>query len=694
MRPSLRVVWQVLVTAAAYYAATRIGWSLTLPNSRVALLFPPYALLVAALLLVPTRHWWAYTIAAMAAHFVATQQAGWPMAYALGAESFDVTRALLAAGGIRMVVKSPFHRPTFSDALSFVLIAVVGVPMVTSLWGAAFTLPNSTGPGLFIQWRNLTLSSAVTAIVLIPALLNAAHQVSTRRVRMKKARVLEAILLGVTITLVSWLVFAFPRSGNGASPQLYAPVPLLVWVAVRFGVGGVSSSMLVVAAFALWGAINGHGPFVTRTPPQNVLGLELYLLMMATSLTLLTVAIEVERRTKEALRVSEERMSLVLDSAQLAVWDWDVTTDRLWISDEGRRLFGFGPGETLHYADLARRVHPDDDAARAAAIQGALASGSPYENEYRIILPDGSIRWISARGQRVTMQDEERTRILGVSMDSTRKKETAQESLRQREQIAHLSRVATVSALSGSLAHELSQPLSSILSNAQAGQLAASRVTPDIGEIRAIFADIVNEGFRAGEIMKGLRTMLRRGQVVLEPVDVEAILENLLRLMAADLIGRGVSVSKLMAARIPSARADSVQLQQILVNLIVNACDAMASNRPGDRTLTITTATAQGEVLMGVLDCGVGLPEDVESLFQPFNSTKETGLGIGLSICRTLVTSHGGRLWAERRAERGAAFYVALPVAEDRDTGAHAARKLASDWIEKDTRAPGVGTIR
>jgi C4-dicarboxylate-specific signal transduction histidine kinase len=109
---------------------------------------------------------------------------------------------------------------------------------------------------------------------------------------------------------------------------------------------------------------------------------------------------------------------------------------------------------------------------------------------------------------------------------------------------------------------------------------------------------------------------------------------------------------------------DRVQLQQVLLNLIVNACDAMESNQPRDRTLTLTTFIAQNEIRIGVLDCGVGLPDDVETLFQPFHTTKAGGLGLGLSICRTLVTSHGGRLWAERRPERGAAFYVALPLAK------------------------------
>ena len=250
-------------------------------------------------------------------------------------------------------------------------------------------------------------------------------------------------------------------------------------------------------------------------------------------------------------------------------------------------------------------------------------------------------------------------------MDITRQKQAAAEAQLQREELAHLSRVATLSALSGSLAHELSQPLASILSNAQAGQRFMSQDAPDLVELRAIFADIVSADRRAGEIIERLRTMLRRGEVALQPVSVNESLEELLRLTRSDLIARGVSVSNLTTGDLPPAMTDRVQLQQVLLNLIVNACDAMASNPPEDRNLTLTTFIAQNEMRIGVLDCGVGLPDDVETLFQPFHTTKDGGLGMGLSICRTLVTSHGGRLWAERRAERGAAFYVALPLARE-----------------------------
>jgi PAS domain S-box-containing protein len=583
----------------------------------------------------------------------------------LHCEAFDAVQNVLTAAGIRVFIKSPFHRITLREAILFVLIAVIIVPVGTAFWGAAFTVSNHFGTDYWVEWRNLSISNGVTAIVLVPAILVGVHHLLAR-VAVTPGRILEAGCLAAGILAVGYVAFDWSAAGPNTSPALlYAPVPLLIWAALRFGLGGMSAAMLVVTVLAIWGTMNGRGPFLTQTPAENALALQLFLLMAATPVMLLAVAIDDERRSKEALLVSEQRMSLAVESGQLAVWDWDVASDRLWITDEGRKFFGFEPGQALLYADLTQRVHPDDDGVRAAAIQRALETGTPYESEYRVILPDGTVRWIAARGRPAPPMNGAPPRIVGVSMDNTLKKQAAAEAQLQREQLVHLSRVASLSALSGSLAHELGQPLGSILSNAQAGQRFLSQDAPDLVELRAIFADIVGAGRRAGAIIERQRTMLRRGEVALQPVRVHESVEELLRLTRTDLIARRVTVSNLTSGDLPPAMTDRVQLQQVLLNLIVNACDAMASNPPDRRTLTLTSAIAQNEMHIGVLDCGVGLPEDVETLFRPFHTTKDGGLGMGLSICRTLVTSHGGRLWAERRPERGAAFYVALPLARE-----------------------------
>ena len=660
--PSLRTVAGVLATGAVYYLATRVAWVMTFPDTMVSLFFPPHAILVSILLLVPTRHWWAYLLAAACSHFVATQQTQWPPLYALQAEAYDAVTIALTAAAIRMLNKSPLHLLSLRDALLFVLIAVILIPAGTAPWGAAITVAYGYGTEFWVEWRNLTISNGVTTIVLVPLILIGVQQFKSG-FKAERGRIVEAALLFLGTLAVGWLAFGGSPAGPDTSPALlYAPIPLLIWAALRFGPAGMSASVLLITILAIWGTMQGHGPFLSEAPAENAFALQLFILVAATPLLLLSVVIADERRSKEALRVTEQRMSLAAESAQLVLWDWDLTTDEVWIQDRG--IFGFPENTPVDHATLAGSVHPDDRAVRDAAIQRALANGGHYESEFRVVLRDGSVRWIAARGRSPTaVINDKPTRILGIAIDITRQKQSAAEAQLQREELAHLSRVATMSALSGSLAHELNQPLTSILANTYAGKNIASKDAPDIAEVRAIFADVGSAASRAGDIIARMRTLLRRGQVALQPVDVKESLEELLRLTRTDLIARSVSVTDLTTDDLPPAMADRVQLQQILLNLIKNACDAMQANAADDRKLTLTASVEQNELRIGVLDCGVGLPDDIESLFQPFHSTKEGGLGMGLSICRTLVSAHGGRLWAEPRAKRGAAFYVALPLA-------------------------------
>src|SRR6188768_31279 len=245
---SLRTVCFVLASTVSYYVATQIAWTLTFPDSKVSLFFPPQAVLLCVLLLVPTRHWWAYVLVAAGAHFLATRQADWPPLYALTAEAFDAVKCVLAAVGIRTLIRSPLKAITLRDAVLFVLIAVVLVPFGTAFWGASFTVSYGFGTYYWIEWRNLGVSNAVTAVVLVPAFLLGAHQLFARRPgALSPRRVVEAALVGVSTAALGIFVFDRIPAGPNTSPALlYTPIPLLIWAALRFGLGGISVSMLIV----------------------------------------------------------------------------------------------------------------------------------------------------------------------------------------------------------------------------------------------------------------------------------------------------------------------------------------------------------------------------------------------------------------------------------------------------------------
>jgi two-component system sensor kinase FixL len=250
-----------------------------------------------------------------------------------------------------------------------------------------------------------------------------------------------------------------------------------------------------------------------------------------------------------------------------------------------------------------------------------------------------------------------------VGRDITEAKRAERETQELRDNLMHLTRVNTMSVLSGSLAHELNQPLGIILSNAQAAQEMLSQEPPDVAEVQAILSDIVAADRRAGEVIERLRALLKRGHISLRPLPINEVIEEVLRLINSDLIGRGVKVVRELAPGLTPIAGDHVQLQQLVLNLILNGADAMAANAPGTRRLYIQTQLYQDGVRASVRDEGCGLPTDVEPLFQPFFTTKAQGLGMGLAICRSIMDVHRGRLWAEPHPEGGAVFHFELPFA-------------------------------
>lgn len=365
-----------------------------------------------------------------------------------------------------------------------------------------------------------------------------------------------------------------------------------------------------------------------------------------------------------ALRESEKRMELAAVATGLGFWIWDIPGDEIWATDKARALFGFDRSERVNLDAFLARLHPEDREGVVVSVARALAGGGVYENEHRVASPGGGpMRWIAARGSVEFDGAGRPARMLGVSQDVTRQKQAERQLEQQRGELAHISRAVVLGELSGSLAHELNQPLAAILSNAQAAQRFLAKDPPDLAEVREILSDIVTEDRRAGEVIRRLRALLKGGEPRREPLAVGDVIEEVLALARSDLIARGVAVHRDFAVGLPPLFGDRVQLQQVLLNLILNGCDAMAETPPGGRALTVATARDGAMVRASVADRGCGLPDgDAERIFQPFFTTKSHGLGMGLAICRSIVAAHGGRIWAEPDPDRGAVFHVALPV--------------------------------
>jgi PAS domain S-box-containing protein len=490
------------------------------------------------------------------------------------------------------------------------------------------------------------------------------------------------------------------------------------------------------------------------------------------------------QKSAAELRESERRMDLAASAAQLGLWDWDVVRDDIWFSAPARSLFGISPAEAFRLDRFLQTLHPDDSDRVRQLVMDSLAGNGEYVAEFRVMMPDGSVRWIASRGRVDHDIKGVPIRMLGVSLDITQRHlaeersqamiEAAPNSLlvvnrggelmtvnaqteqvfgyarqeligrsvdllipaqphfnlskmrhddplrptmhstsedpelyglrrdgtkipievglssvqvgrdrllmasvvdiserkrielelaRQRNELAHLSRVTMLGELSGSLAHELNQPLASILSNAQAAQRFMAQDEPDLAELRDILEDIVAEDRRAGEIIYRLRALLRKEAVEYKPLDVNELISDSLRLIRSDLINQGVVCSAEYLSVPAMVKGDRIQLQQVLINLIVNACDAMSDIPRPDRRLVFRARAGDKVCLVDIIDRGVGVPADrLESIFDAFYTSKAKGMGLGLAVCRTIMDAHAGRLWASNNTDRGITMHLELPV--------------------------------
>jgi two-component system, LuxR family, sensor kinase FixL len=378
------------------------------------------------------------------------------------------------------------------------------------------------------------------------------------------------------------------------------------------------------------------------------------------------LAREALRATKLArdLSATESQLALAGEAANFGVWCLDLTRNEILVSHQWRTLFGFTKTERLHLDDLPQRIHPHDrelvlqTAAKAVQIDGR------YHIEYRLLLPDGRIRWIASQGHYEFDTGGRPVYLQGVALDITHQRQAELEAHAHRNEVAHLLRVASLAELSTALAHELIQPLTAILSNAQAARIILDQGNEGSEAIRPILDDIIADDKRAGEVISRLRLLLKKNDFQPQPLAANELIQDVIKLMHYDLMARAVDVVTQYAPDLPSIRGDRVQLQQVLINLVFNAGDAMSGQPQNARFLTLRSGRAEGNVIeITVADTGTGIPPGgTETLFEPYHTTKAQGLGLGLSVSRSIVQAHGGRLWAEDLAQGGAAFHFTVPV--------------------------------
>lgn len=352
--------------------------------------------------------------------------------------------------------------------------------------------------------------------------------------------------------------------------------------------------------------------------------------------------------------------------AHVGSWEWDMVTGALTWSDEVYRIFGLTPHSfAATYAAFMKAVHPDDRAAVEKAVDATVADrDAGYEIDHRIVRPDGTERIVHERGE-VTYENDKPIRMIGTVQDITTVTFLAREAKEQREALARVDRTASMGQLTGSIAHELNQPLTGILSNAQAGELMIKGGKCTCDEMGEIIEDVISDAKRAGAVIRNLRELFRQQTGELEALDLNEVISDVLVILHSEFVVQEVKVVHRLSDNLPEITGNRIQLQQVIINLLMNAQQAICAKGKGDRFITIGSAVSPGEsVKVWVEDTGPGIDEErIDHIFEPLATWKPGGMGMGLAISRSIIDAHCGRIWAENIKGGGAKIIFALPLA-------------------------------
>jgi signal transduction histidine kinase len=369
------------------------------------------------------------------------------------------------------------------------------------------------------------------------------------------------------------------------------------------------------------------------------------------------------RKAEEALRASEASLAEAQQISHTGSWRWEVGTGEVSWSAEHFRIFAFDPSTTRpSYAIFMDRVHAEDRPSFEQATQRAVREKTGFQHEYRIVLPDGSVKHLQSVGQPDVTESGD-LEFVGTVMDITERR-CSEEALRSTQtELARVARLTTMGELVASIAHEINQPLTGVVASGNACLRWLNRDEPDLAKARNAVTRIVNDGTRAGEVIRGLRALAKKSGPQLTELDINEAIQEVLTLTRSELHRHRVVLRTKLSAEERPVFGDRVQLQQVLLNLIMNAVESMSALTERARMLTIASEPVEPHgLLVAVEDTGTGLdPAIADRVFDSFFTTKPEGMGMGLSICRSIIDAHGGRISMSPRAPYGTVFRFTVP---------------------------------
>ena len=593
--------------------------------------------------------------------------------------------AALLLGALHLVFWNADRRLYVDLVFAVTAVAFVGVA-ATEIWGMHAATPQEWGQAVW--WCHFPLFILVVGVVAfvhlylgtgrawlawplvgLRSVIFAGNLAADTNFNFERIDSIERVrFLGDTVTVVGDAVV-----GNWQSLGLVGSALLVVFVldacVTLWRKGNAEErrrAMVIGVAFLVFTA--SAGAYV-----QLVLFGVLQLPLLITPMFLAPLAgmtYELSRDLLRASALSREvsdgklRLELAAMSANLGLGEWESSSGRVWATRNARQLFGLDEMQDPELHWWLDKIHPDDRARVKDELRRAVNGTDDYITEFRV-RPDGhNTRWLTARGRVVWVDGGRKVVLRGVVQDVTDRRIAQSEAQELRRELAHSGRVSLLGQLASSLAHELSQPLGAILRNTEAAELMLQASTIDREELQELVADIRRDDHRAGLVIERMRSLLKGRQLEMLPVALDGVVQDVLALVHADSESRHVRIDCELEPSLPKVQGDRVHLSQVLLNLILNAMDAVAHLTPERRRVTVGAArNGHQTVELYVADAGEGIPPDaVNQVFEPFFTTKPAGMGMGLAITRSIVERHGGRISLSNATGQGARFNVTLPI--------------------------------
>jgi PAS domain S-box-containing protein len=542
-----------------------------------------------------------------------------------------------------------YHWPTvLLSLLAAILASVVGLGVVSRQKMGAFR--------------------ALAGSVLMGAGISSMHYIGMAAMRLPAVCQFNSFLVVLSVVLASlislaalWISFHFRDEKKeigweklAGAVVMGAAIPVMHYTGMA-AASFTPSGMPVDLSHAVSISTLGTAGIVAVT--FIVLGLALLISWMDRRVATQTLELqEVKLQQSEAYLSEAQRLS------HTGSFGWRPSTGEITWSQETFRIFQYDRMTIPTVELILQRIHPEDAPLVKQKFGRASQDGKDFDHEYRLVMPDNSVKYVHVVAHAIS-DESGGIEFVGAVMDVTERMR-AEEALRQaRGDLAHVNRVTAMGELTASLAHEVNQPIAAAVTNANTCLRWLTRDHPDVDEARAAAMRIVNDGRRAAEIISRIRLLFKKGTPERQLVDANEVIREMIVLLGGEATRYLISVRTELATDLPQVMGDRVQLQQVMLNLIMNSIDAMR-NVDGTRELAIISRLAENEeILVSVRDSGVGLPpQQADQIFNAFFTTKLHGTGMGLRISRSIVESHGGRLWADGNSPRGASFYFTLPT--------------------------------